>query len=397
MSGVVDIIIAVSKFSEGAWVVVVLLPLGVVALLLLHRQYATEQAELEEDALDACEAPVLRRHAVIVLIDRLDLATARAVQYARTLTPDSLRIVHFAVDPKEPATLESEWRRLGLSRLPLDIIECPDRRLARAALELAAEAAADGQTEVTILLPRRGFTGGWRRLLHDRSADRIAAAVSILEHVSATIVPYQLSKGLGPSPGRVGCAGSRRMLQDDEAPNRRGVGLWSTSPGPSARAAGVLRVHQARPEGRRDDPDRHVQWRQRVRVAGRVHSVRVPTRTANANLECTLADGTGSILLVFQGRRQVPGLKQGARLVAEGMVGAWNGKPAMLNPDYELLAGAEVAGSAASRSRNAVLFLESGARPRATLPCRTDRPVGIVIRRLPKAWSGDARLSISEP
>ena len=53
-----------------------------------------------------------------------------AIQYARTLTPDSLRIVHFAVDPKEPATLESEWRRLGLSRLPLDIIECPDRRLA---------------------------------------------------------------------------------------------------------------------------------------------------------------------------------------------------------------------------------------------------------------------------
>ena len=80
---------------------------------MLHRQYATEQAELEEDAVGACEAPVLRRHAVIVLIDRLDLATARAVQYARTLTPDSLRIVHFAVDPKEPATLEREWRRLG--------------------------------------------------------------------------------------------------------------------------------------------------------------------------------------------------------------------------------------------------------------------------------------------
>ena len=76
-------------------------------------------------------------------------------------------------------------------------------------------------------------------------------------------------------------------------------------------------------------------------MAGRVHSVRVPTRTDTANLECTLADGTGSILLVFQGRRQVPGLHQGARLVAEGMVGAWMGRPAMLNPDYELLAGAE--------------------------------------------------------
>ena len=95
-----------------------------------------------------------------------------------------------------------------------------------------------------------------------------------------------------------------------------------------------------------------VQSRQRVRIAGRVHSVRVPTRTATANLECTLADGTGSILLVFQGRRQVPGLKQGARLVAEGMVGAWNGRRAMLNPDYELLAGADVVASGQSKSQS---------------------------------------------
>lgn len=88
-------------------------------------------------------------------------------------------------------------------------------------------------------------------------------------------------------------------------------------------------------------PISSVQWRQRVRVAGRVHSVRVPTRTGTANLECTLVDGTGSILLVFQGRRQVPGIQQGAKLVAEGMAGAWNRRLAMLNPDYELLAGAE--------------------------------------------------------
>jgi RecG-like helicase len=85
-------------------------------------------------------------------------------------------------------------------------------------------------------------------------------------------------------------------------------------------------------------PINGIQWRKRVRVAGRVHSVRVPTRTGTANLECTLVDRTGSILLVFQGRRQVPGIQQGAKLIAEGMVGAWNRRLAMLNPDYELLA-----------------------------------------------------------
>jgi hypothetical protein len=336
LSGIVDVIIAVSKFGEGAWVVVILLPVGVVALLLLHRQYATEQTELEEGALDACEAPVLRRHAVIVLIDRLDLATARAIQYARTLTPDTLRIVHFAVDPKEPAALEHEWRRLGLSQLPLDIIECPDRRLARASLELAAEAAADGQTEVTILLPRRGFTGGWRRLLHDRTADRIAAAVGILGHVNATIVPYQLSESLGPFTWAGRVRGLRRIMSAGEQPrpgddSRRRAKARARAAGD---AVGLPKVEGTTPIG-------DVEWRRRVRVAGRIHSVRVPTRTDTANLECTLADGTGSILLVFQGRREVPGLRQGARLVAEGMVGTWMGRSAMLNPDYELLAGVD--------------------------------------------------------
>ena len=120
-----------TKFTEGAWVVVVLLPLGVLVLLRLHRQYVKEDEQLEAGAAQACEAPVLRRHMVLVLVDRMDLATARAIQYARTLSPDHLRAVHFAVDPLEAAALERDWSRLGLSRLPLDIIDCPDRRLAR--------------------------------------------------------------------------------------------------------------------------------------------------------------------------------------------------------------------------------------------------------------------------
>ena len=89
--------------------------------------------------------------------------------------------------------LEEEWSRLGLSRLPLDVVECPDRRLGRATLELVADAVADGDTECTVLLPRRSFATGWQRFLHDRTADKIAAVVSRVPHVSATIVPYQVS------------------------------------------------------------------------------------------------------------------------------------------------------------------------------------------------------------
>ncbi len=93
-----------------------------------------------------------------------------------------------------------------------------------------------------------------------------------------------------------------------------------------ARAAGTTPIAEAT-------------WRARVRVAGRVRSIRVPTRTPTPNLECTLVDGTGALLLVFQGRRRIPGIQQGARLVAQGTVGAWEGRLAILNPDYELIAG----------------------------------------------------------
>ncbi len=195
LSAIVLVIIAVAKFTEGAWAILVILPVGVLVLLRLHHQYVDEEQQLEEGAAEAAEAPVLNRHVVVVLIDRLDMATARALQYARTLHPDELRAVHFTLDSQESATLEAEWSRLGLTRLPLDVEECEDRRLTRAALELAAETVADEQTELTILLPRRGFAAGWHRLLHDGTADQIAAAVGQLAHVNATVVPYQLTGG----------------------------------------------------------------------------------------------------------------------------------------------------------------------------------------------------------
>jgi RecG-like helicase len=90
-------------------------------------------------------------------------------------------------------------------------------------------------------------------------------------------------------------------------------------------------------------------WRERVRVAGRVRSVRVQPRAGTFNLECVLGDESGRILLVFQGRPRIPGVEPGARLVAEGMVGAWGRRLAMLNPDYELVGGSRAGESTPER------------------------------------------------
>jgi amino acid transporter len=354
----VVLIFAFAKFLQGAWVVVVIGPLMYWGLIRLHREYVSEAEQLEVGAARATEAPILRHHVVIVLVDRLDMAVARAIQYARTLTPDDLRAVHFDIDSKVARELEEEWSRLGLSRLPLDVIECPDRRLGRATIELVADAVADGDTECTVLLPRRSFATGWQRFLHDRTADKISAVVSQVPHVSATIVPYQVS-------GRWAERGRRYRRVVEKATAAAAVGGPLSAPageepdrgapaGEGGVAPGEPRPGRAGRKEHTSEADRALAlrsagtssigsagYRERVRVAGRVKSVRVQPRAGTSNLECVLSDGTGGMLLVFQGRPRIPGIEPGARLVAEGMVGAWGRRLAILNPDYELVGGPE--------------------------------------------------------
>ncbi len=129
LSLVVDIIILITKFAAGAWIVVVLVPIMVYGLTRLNKQYEAEAVELAEDAPKAAEKPILRRHLVFVLVEELDVASARAIQYARTLVPDELRAVHFVIDREHADRLSEEWRRLGLARLPLEMIDVPDRRI----------------------------------------------------------------------------------------------------------------------------------------------------------------------------------------------------------------------------------------------------------------------------
>lgn len=189
-TGVVTIVIAVTKFTHGAWFIMILVPVLVAVLVRLNRQYESEHAELGDDVYRATEAPILRRHTVLVLINGIDRSTARALQYARTLTPDELRAVHIAIDPVKAEHLASEWVDLPLRRISLELVDCPDRRLTRAVLELVAEEVADGRTEVTVLVPRLEHRRLWHRLLHDRTSDSIARVVSQLPHANVTFVPF---------------------------------------------------------------------------------------------------------------------------------------------------------------------------------------------------------------
>lgn len=204
LSAVVDVIFAAAKFREGAWIVIVLIPVFVVVLVRLNRQYARDDALLERDAEAAVADPILRRHVVLVFVERLDRATARAIQYARALMADEMRAVHIAWDRTAAERLAREWVRLGLSRVPLEIVDCPDRRVPRGALEVVAAELSGGETEVSVLLPHRNYRRFWHRFLHDNTAEEIAEAVGRLEHANVTTVPFTMG-----SPGRVHAGAAR--------------------------------------------------------------------------------------------------------------------------------------------------------------------------------------------
>jgi len=325
LSAVVTLIIAITKFADGAWAILITLPLLVVLLLRLNRQYAAEAVQLEEDVPTAVVAPILRRHVVLVFLDSLDMATARAIQYARTLTPDELRAVHFAIDDIHARELAEQWRRLGLSRVSLDIVDCPDRRLTRCALETVARDLADGETEVSVLLPDRKYRGLWHRLLHDRTSEAIERDVSMLPHANVTTVPFHFD-----TRRPTGRAGAAQAARDAAAVIRAGngrrasAGNGAASPPPATRPAGVT-------------PIADVRFRQRVTVEGRVRSVRVQPLAAAPSIEVVLVDDTGALSAVFFGRREIPGVSVGTQMRVQGMAGESRGRLAVLNPTYELL------------------------------------------------------------
>ncbi len=215
----------------------------------------------------------------------------------------------------------SGWRRtFAPGRLSLDIVECQDRRVTQAAAEIAAQELADGETEVSVLIPRREYSRFWHRLLHDRTSDEMVKVLSTLPHCNVTVVPYHLD--LKPTPVEVRPA---HKVAAGDAPG--------TSDGDGAAATLV-----ATPNDDGTIPIGAVEHRQRVMVSGRIRSMRVQPWSGVPALECTLADDSGGVAVVFLGRREVPGIAVGVRLKAQGVVGEHHGQLAILNPVYEILA-----------------------------------------------------------
>jgi amino acid transporter len=192
MSAIVVGIFVVAKFTEGAWLVVVVFPFLVYGLIRLNQQYSAEASVLE---MSRTERPQLAKYArlrVFVFVDSVDLAEVEALRYGKGLHAEELTAVHFVVDADHAAQLQELWQHFEHDTR-LRVIDCPDRHLSRAAQELVLRVKKEHpDTKVTVLLPRRTYSAMLGRLLHDRTADKMARAVSRIQGATAIIVPYDV-------------------------------------------------------------------------------------------------------------------------------------------------------------------------------------------------------------
>jgi amino acid transporter len=375
-SAVVVIIFAVVKFTEGAWLVVVLFIVGVPALIRLNREYKMEAGVLARISTRARppDPPTYSRRSVFVFVDDFDLATMAALRYARSLRPTTLHAVHFVIDNVQAETLRQDWVRANTG-IPLDFVDCADRRLARCAAELVSAEAALPGVGVTAILPRRGYSPLLGRLLHDRTADKIAAVVSRIPHAAATIVPFDVRNRLetiqrrrtaeAAQKDRAAEAAQNDAAQKDKAPEPAAAAQAPAGTGADGQDDAADAAHMARPEAavadgvaaeadQRDGsqydrpapppgvrPLGTLTGPGRATVEGRVYAVEIRPVERNTVLAAEIADSTGQLTALFYGRSHIPGLECGTRVRFRGQVGMRAGGPVMINPAYELVAPGE--------------------------------------------------------
>ena len=366
MTLIVVIIFAVVKFTEGAWVVVLLFAILVPALIRLNAEYRAEAEVLETVTGEQPPPPPhYSRRVVFVLVDGFDLATLAALRYARSLRPTQIRAVHFVIDSVRAEKLRDKWTRADRG-VALDFIDCPDRRLIKAATDLAEREVEVEGTHVTVILPRRSYSALLGRLLHDRTADKIAAAVSRIPRSAATIVPYDVPSRVAVLQARQAAkstAASAAAKAAKAAAKGQRPGAADGWPQPVVIAppalAGDTAVEQAASAAELAREGQvaaaHSLFKKpgavtapgvtaigavtsgKVAVEGKVRVVEIRPVERNSVLAVEINDSTGNLTAMFYGRSHIPGLICGAKVRFSGSVGLKAGHPVMINPAYELV------------------------------------------------------------
>ena len=197
---VVTLIIGVVKFSHGAWVVILFVPLMVFLLVRVNRIYEAEEEDLLQ-GLEEIDDASASRHVAVVLVDRCDEKTFHALQYALTIDPRELIPLHLKTDEQVADELASAW---GLAGLPssLRMIECAQRRRGECLDEYLWTLARD-DVQITVIVPGPARLSFWQRLRQGASWASLVRPLRDHPNVTVVVVRDHGGHGHGRLNGRV--------------------------------------------------------------------------------------------------------------------------------------------------------------------------------------------------
>jgi len=188
VTGAVTVVIAVTKFTHGAWIVVLLIPLLVVGFRAIYRHYDTVAHELSLEHLVE-EPPV--NNTVLVLVGDLHMGVVKALRYAQSLSP-SPKAVYVELDPSATARLEERWSKGGCG-VPLVVLASPYRSMLRPLLDYIGRIRErDANSVVTIVIPEFVPRRWWQHLLHNQTALLVKGALLFRRGVVVVDVPFHL-------------------------------------------------------------------------------------------------------------------------------------------------------------------------------------------------------------
>jgi amino acid transporter len=194
LTTVVLLIIVVTKFTRGAYIVLIAMPILFVLMKAINRHYSNVSDQLVPDT----ESRLLpsKVHA-IVLVSKVHKPTLRALAFARATRPDVLTALTVNVDDEETRRLQGDWQRYDLP-VPLTVVESPFREITRPVVDYVKDIRRQSPREIVVVFVPQYVVGRWwENVLHNQSALRLRARLQFQPGVMITSVPFQLESSIG--------------------------------------------------------------------------------------------------------------------------------------------------------------------------------------------------------
>jgi len=185
------VIVTITKFTHGAWVVFILMPVLWVLMRAINRYYARIKRSITPDRVT--EFGSNGDHA-IVLVGELTKPTLKALDYAIAMLHDSLEAVHVAIDEDAARKLVRQWDAHNI-QVPLTILDSPYRGISEPLIQHIAERrATHGSEVITVYISEYVVGHWWQRILHNHRSRRIESKLMLVPGVTVSVVPWVLDE-----------------------------------------------------------------------------------------------------------------------------------------------------------------------------------------------------------